>query len=248
MDQRLESNLLALRGRIARAATAAGRAGDAVRLVAVTKGVDASVCADLARLGQRDLGENRVQDLAVKHAHCAALGLDVRWHLIGHLQRNKARRAVQLADEIHSVDSLRLAEAVARIATEESRRMRVYLEVKLVANDARGGFAPEEVASAVARVRELEPLSLAGLMTMAPEPTSAPGVPTARETFDRLAALRRSLRAEDFDGGRVLLSMGMSSDFEDAIAAGSDVVRVGTALFEGLATGRENGAAAGARA
>jgi pyridoxal phosphate enzyme (YggS family) len=221
---------------MAAAARAVGRAPESVRLIAVTKGVDREACAELARLGQLDLGENRVQELAEKHAYCAALGLPVRWHLTGHLQRNKARRAVELAEEIHSVDSLRLAEALDRIASETGRAVRAYLEVGLVRAPTRSGFGRDELCEESARLRELASIQWLGLMTMAAEP--GPHAPNPEGVFRELARLRDTLPAELFEGGRGRLSMGMSSDFEAAIAAGSDVVRIGSALFD----------AAGARA
>ena len=230
----LETRLEALHARIERACRSAGRGPDCVRLVAVTKGTGPEEAAELARLGQLDLGESRVQALEEKAAWLAARGLRPRWHLLGHLQRNKARRAVVLAESIHSVDSLRLLETLERVAEEEGRRPRIYLELNLTGAGARTGLPPEELSAAIDLARGLPHLQLAGLMTMAPEAEAgAAGADAARRAFRRLRELRDALppeRATAFAQGRAQLSMGMSSDFERAIAEGADVVRVGSAL------------------
>jgi pyridoxal phosphate enzyme (YggS family) len=222
-----------VRARMAAAARDAGRDPAAVELVAVTKSVPAATAAALVALGVLDLGESRLQDLEAK---ARALGpAPIRWHFVGHVQRNKARRVLRLAHAIHSVDSRALWEALARAASEEGRAPGVYLQVKLAPDETKGGLAPAEVAELVAEARS-GPLPLLGLMTMAP---LAPLVTDERDqarvsrpVFDAAAALARALPADAFAGGRVRLSMGMSQDFEEAVRAGADVVRVGTALFE----------------
>jgi PLP dependent protein len=235
LPTRLESNLRALRGRIAQAASQARRRPEEVELVAVTKTVPAAQAEQLARLGQLDLGENRVQELWEKSRELADRGVAARWHFVGHLQRNKARRALQVAAVVHSVDSLDLLETLERIAAEEGRRPQVYLEVKLAPAAARSGFDPSDVEAAVERARGLEHLELVGLMGMGPLPAceTARDYERSRAAFQRLRDLRERLPAEAFAAGRAKLSMGMSSDLEAAIAAGSDVVRVGSALFAG---------------
>lgn len=228
----LEERLAAVRARIAAACAAAGRDPRAVTLVAVTKSAGAAAAAELCALGQIDLGESRVQELARKSEALAARGCTPRWHLLGHLQRNKARRAVELASEIHSVDSTRLLRALSRHALELRRTVGVYLEVELTELPGRTGFHPEALPEAVAEAAGTPGIRLLGLMTLAPPP----GVPRERirGTFRRLDRLREDLPQGAFVGGRARLSMGMSSDFEDAIAEGADVVRVGSALLEGL--------------
>lgn len=236
----LATHLLDLRSRLERACATAGRATSDVRLVGVTKTVEPSLAADLFRLGVHDLGESRVQVLAAKVEHFESLGLDATWHMIGHLQRNKARRAVLLADEIHSVGSAALLETLERIAGEEGRRPRIWLEVKLVESETRGGLLPAELPAVFARAVACEHLDVRGLMTMAAPPPSLDD-PTARQAparavFDALHALADSLPTEQVArccDGRVRLSMGMTQDFEAAIAAGSHLVRVGSALFKG---------------
>jgi pyridoxal phosphate enzyme (YggS family) len=239
LPKRLHDNLRAVRERIDAACVRAGRPPGCVDLVAVTKYVPAPACADLLALGQLDLGESRAQALAPKAAWCAERGLDVRWHFIGHLQRNKARAVVRVAHQIHSVDSARLLEALERVAAEEQRRPGVYLEVDFTAAARRTGLAPQEAERLVARAAPLEHVELLGLMTMAPPPDERASDPLgpAREVFGRLAEMRQRIDPAHFPAGRCRLSMGMTSDLEAAVEAGADVVRVGSALFEGLEVG-----------
>jgi hypothetical protein len=172
-------------------------------------------------------------------------GQKPRWHMIGHLQRNKVRRTVRLADTIHSIDSERLLEDVDRVAVEEGRTPELYLQVKLADEAAKSGLRPDAVVQLVERA-SLRAARLVGLMTIAPlvtEVKSSAGTDVldvqlhaASETFDALAALAAELPTSAFVGERPQLSMGMSTDFEQAVAAGSDVVRVGSALFEDIDT------------
>jgi pyridoxal phosphate enzyme (YggS family) len=238
----LERNLAAVRERIARAASAAGRDPAGVRLLAVTKYVGPALARGLVELGLADLGESRVQSLERK---VEALGRDPegpRWHLIGHLQRNKARRAAALAATVHSIDSPRVLAALERAAAEAGTRPRVYLEVLLAEGDGeRTGLAPDALEQVLRDARALEHLRPVGLMTMGPVPAEGDDATErqapARRVFARLAALRDELAARHagvFEDGRIELSMGMSSDLEAAVACGSNVVRVGSALFEGI--------------
>ena len=208
----------------------------------VTKTVEPARAAELFALGVHDLGESRIQVLEQKVEHFAALGLAPTWHMIGHLQRNKARRAVRLADEIHSVDSSALVATLERIAAEEQRRPGIWLEVKLVDRDTRGGLSPAELPGVFAEAVACEHLVVSGLMTMAPPPAEGASADErqapARAVFDRLAELAAGLPADQVAhcrDGRVSLSMGMTQDLEAAVAAGTHLVRVGTALFEGFA-------------
>ena len=220
----------AVRARLGEAAARAGRRTP--RLVAVTKSVGPELAASLVRLGQLDLGENRVQALELKAEHARALGLAPRWHLIGHLQRNKARRAVSMCHSIHSVDSLELAGALSRISGELGATPELYVEVDYVRDGSRTGVAEERIHELVLALRRLPHLHLAGLMTLAPLPDFDGDTRRARAVFARLREFSASLPADAFAEGRPLLSMGMSSDFEIAAEEGSDVVRVGSALFE----------------
>jgi len=222
--------------RVAAAARAAGRRADSIRIVAVTKSVGPELAHALVSLGSRELGENRVSELERKASWFSARDSRPRWHFIGHIQRNKVRRAVKLAQEIHSVDSVRLLEDLARIAREERRLPGIYLQVKLSEEPTKTGVSSAEFPELFARARE-SPLALLGLMTLAPPIASETGRLVAHEVFRELARLASSLPSEAFLGGRPRLSMGMSGDFEEAIAEGADVVRIGSAFFEGIETG-----------
>jgi pyridoxal phosphate enzyme (YggS family) len=230
---RLKGNRSQVLERIAAACRAAGRDPSEVRLVAITKSVPAELAAELVALGHADLGENRADALAAKHAALAARALAPRWHFVGHLQRNKARRVLELADEIHSVDSPALWETLARLGRELGRAPGIYLQVKLADEPTKSGLAPAELPALVERARG-GPLPLLGLMTLAPLlDDEREARRAARDVFARAAELAAALPAGAFAHGRPLLSMGMSQDFEQAIACGAHVVRIGSALFEG---------------
>ncbi|SDZ07753.1 hypothetical protein SAMN05444365_105204 [Micromonospora pattaloongensis] len=229
----LADNLAGVRARVADACAAAGRDPASVALIAVTKTYPASDVALLAGLGVTDVGENRDQEAAAKAAAVAAAGATVRWHFVGQLQRNKSRSVVGYADVVQSVDSVRLAAALAEAARRHRPASRppldVLVQVSIDGDPARGGALPDAadpdrglwpVAEAVAGT---DALRLAGLMAVAPlgwPPESA---------FDRLAAIAARVRA-DFPGA-TLLSAGMSADLEAAIAHGATHVRVGSALL-----------------
>lgn len=223
--------LHSVRTRLAEAAARAGRPPP--RLVAVTKSVAEDFAARLLALGQLDLGESRVQVLEAKAAALCGTS-PARWHLIGHLQQNKARRAVAWCHSIHSVDSLRLLAALERLALELGKRPMIYLEVDYVRDGTRSGLAEDQVLELVLQARTLSQVQLAGLMTIAPVPDFDGDTRRARQVFARLRRCSEQLPQEAFAGGRPLLSMGMSTDFEVAAEEGSDVVRVGSALFEGV--------------
>jgi PLP dependent protein len=232
----LETNHGAVLARIAAACAEGGREVAELRLLAVTKAVEPALAHALFELGCRELGENRVPELERKVAWFRERESRPRWHFIGHLQRNKARRVLRLADEIHSVDSPRLLEALARIGDEEERWPGIYLQAKLTEEEAKEGAPPERIERLVAIARSTR-LPLLGLMTMAapvpPAPSSSRHAPPA-ETFAALRRLAAALPGEAFVDGRPQLSMGMSGDLEDAIGEGATIVRVGSSLFEGL--------------
>lgn len=208
-----------------------------MRLVAVTKSVDTATAAALLALGVADLGESRVQALARRREEWPS-GVDLpRWHLLGHLQRNKARAALRLAEEIHSLDSLRLCEALDEAASAEGRRPAVWIELDLTGDEQRTGLSRFELPSLIERAARSPHLRLQGLMTLAPAPLGdGRDAARASEVFGELARLAAATDPAPFEGARVRLSMGMSTDFELAIEQGADVVRVGSALFSGVAT------------
>lgn len=217
-------------GRIAAAAARAGRPPP--ELVAVTKSAPVALAGRLLAAGQLDLGENRVQALEAKARELGDSA--ARWHLIGHLQSNKARRAVALCDSIHSVDSPELLQRLDALAAETGRSPNLYLEVDSVGDGTRSGVPARDVPRLVQAAAQLSHLRLRGLMTLAPLPRHADDSEGARQAFGALRRCAAGLDADRFVDGRVRLSMGMSSDFEVAIEEGSDVVRVGSLLFEGV--------------
>jgi pyridoxal phosphate enzyme (YggS family) len=205
--------------RVSARIAATGRNPDEVAIVAVTKGFDESVCGLALQAGLRMLGENRVQEALQKMEHVEG----AEWHLIGHLQTNKVKQAAGRFALIQSVDSVRLAEAIARHAPQQA----VLVEVNIAREHQRSGIAPEQALELAAAVSNL--LDLQGLMGMAP----AEGDP--RPAFDELRRLHD--KAEQRAGkGLPILSMGMSGDFEAALAAGSTMLRLGQALFGPRAT------------
>jgi PLP dependent protein len=226
----LAERVAAVRGRIAAACTRAGRDSADVTLVAVTKTVSPRVAGLMPELGVADLGENRPQELwrkaeALKH-------LPVRWHLIGHLQRNKVERTLPLVHLAHSIDSLRLAEAVAADGVKRGRRPAVLLQVNASREGQKHGFDVDELLRSREQIDRL-PLDVVGLMGMA---AYADDPELARPTFRELRRLRDRLRSEWSPVNLPLeyLSMGMSGDFEVAIEEGATLVRIGSTLFEGL--------------
>jgi pyridoxal phosphate enzyme (YggS family) len=225
----IAANLSAVRERIARAAEASGRAADAVRLVAVSKtfGLDAIRAAIEA--GQRDFGENKVQEALPKIEALSPAFPEVRWHLIGHLQSNKARKAARPFDAIHSVDSLDLLRRIDEAAAESRRQPQILVQVDLAGEATKFGATPDEARAIVDAAGGLKAARLTGLMTLPPyydDPVAA------RPVFARLRELRDRWVADGVPAGRLAeLSMGMSHDFEAAIAEGATIVRVGSAIF-----------------
>jgi PLP dependent protein len=222
----LVENLERVRERISLAAARAGRRAEEITLIAVSKTHSAGKIQQLYEAGVRHFGENRVQERESKLSQTASLRAD--WHMIGHLQKNKAARAVQLFSSIDSVDSLALAERLDRAAAESASRPRLLIEVKLDPEPAKSGVAAEEVPLLVAAISRLTHLELRGLMGIPPYFDNSE---EARPLFRHLRELRDALRAEIGPDPLPVLSMGMSHDFEIAIEEGATEIRVGTALF-----------------
>ncbi len=212
----LRENYLRVQERIANAARRAGRRAEEITLIAVTKKFPAAVMRDAYELGMRQFGENYVQEFEGKFPALSVLP-GARFHLIGHLQSNKARKAADLFHVVQTVDSVKLANRLDSMGT----RLEVMIEVKLSEEESKEGASPEEVPAIVEAFRGAKNLTLTGLMTMPPW-NEDPEV--TRPYFRRLAALARQHGLEK-------LSMGMSHDLEAAIEEGSTHVRVGTALF-----------------
>jgi len=215
-----------VRERVARASERGGRPND-VRVVAVSKGHPPAAVEAALRAGLAVFGENRIQELESK---VAAVGrARAEWHMIGHLQRNKARVGVRLFDSIHSVDSIRLARTLSREAERAGGRVSGLLQVNISGEETKGGFEEPEVVDALGTVAELEWLDIQGLMTMAPwtddETVLRRVFRRTRELLDRCAReVPEALKARE-------LSMGMTNDFEIAIEEGATLVRLGTVLF-----------------
>jgi hypothetical protein len=225
--QRLAENLAEVRRRMAAAAARSGRRAEDVRLVAVTKYVGAAEIRALIAAGCDDLGESRPQQLWERAAEITELA--VRWHMIGHMQRNKVERTLPLVSLIHSVDSLRLAESIDAAAGKFARRVQVLLEVNISGEPAKHGFAPAEIEPLAPRLADFQHVEVRGLMCMA---GMEGGGAEARRDFAGLHALRDRLQANSPAAFRLPeLSMGMSGDYEIAIEEGATIVRVGSALY-----------------
>jgi pyridoxal phosphate enzyme (YggS family) len=223
--ERLAGTLPVVRERIERAEEASGRAPGSVRLVAVTKSHPLEAVEAALAAGLTDLGENRVEELEQK---VQAFGANAAtWHMIGHLQSRKAPRAAAVADLIHSVDSLRLAEKLSRAAADEGRVLSVLAQVNTSGEASKSGFAPDDAGEEIVRMAELPGLRVDGLMTMAPFVDDEVVLGAAFGGLRRLAERLRA--ATDRIGPE--LSMGMTNDLEIAIREGSTMVRIGTALF-----------------
>ena len=228
MQDDLRANLAAVRERIRRAASRTGRRADEIKLVAVSKTHPASAINDAIKAGVTVFGENKVQEAEDKITAVGREGAE--WHLIGHLQSNKARRAVQLFDVIHSVDSIELAKRLERICIEENRpKLSILVQVDLALEETKSGIPASDLPALVTHLRSCERLKFDGLMILPPYFENADDV---RPYFQRLRAVRDDLGSQRaFASGRGELSMGMSHDFEIAIEEGATIVRVGTAIF-----------------
>ena len=213
----IRTNVSALEARIAAACARAGRARAGVRLVAVTKTFPASDVDHAIAAGMIDVGENKVQEARDKKPSVAG---SARWHLIGHLQSNKAKDAVRLFDVIQTIDSVELAERVARFAESEGKRQEVLVQVNVGEEEQKSGAEIADIPSLVRRVSALPSLHLSGLMAIPPFLEAE----AMRPYFRRLRALRDDL-------GLPELSMGMTDDFEVAIEEGATMIRVGRAIF-----------------
>jgi PLP dependent protein len=228
--ERIRENLAGIQERIATAAARSGRSAGDVTLVAVTKFVGENEIRALVSAGCTILGESRPQILWEKAPRLA--DLPIRWHLIGHLQRNKVRRTLPLVECVQSVDTPELVAAIDRQAAELGLRMPVLLEVNVSEEVAKHGFTADNMAQFLPELANVEHVEVRGLMCMA---SLEGGLDAARRDFSALRGLRDRLKADCPDGVRFdELSMGMSGDFEVAIEEGATIVRVGSALFEGL--------------
>ena len=220
----LEDNLQKLQNRIAAACARANRRVEDVTLLAVSKGHPPDAVRALANAGQMLFGENKVQEGKAKIPLCPG---KLRWHMIGHLQSNKCRDAVQFFDMIESVDSLALATEINRMAEKASKTVPVLLEVNVAGESSKFGYKPEAVLEDFLKINALSRLEIHGLMTV---PPYSPTPERSRPYFQQLRSLKSE--CEKILGAPLQhLSMGMSGDFEIAIEEGATLIRVGTALF-----------------
>ena len=227
-SETLKNNLESVRGRLAEAARRSGRDPSEVMLVTVTKKTPVDWLAPLVQMGERDLGENYPQELWSK-----ADGLadpTVRWHLIGHLQGNKARKTLPRVRMIHAVDSLKLLKTLDELAVGLAGSPSVCLQVNTSDEPSKYGWSPETIGADAEAIAACRHIPVVGLMTIAAYGTTAE---TARPSFVQLREVRDDLRSRT---GLPLkeLSMGMSNDFETAVEEGATFVRIGSALFEGV--------------
>jgi pyridoxal phosphate enzyme (YggS family) len=225
--EHISSRLAEIRNRIADAAGRAGRSPDDVRLIAVSKTHPIEAVLAAAEAGQRDFGENKVQEALQKIAQSADTSL--RWHLIGHLQSNKAKKAAAAVGVIHAVDSVDLLKRIDQAAREAGRTIDVLIQVDLALEDTKHGTPVEDVPAVVRAAADCTAARLTGLMLL---PPLVENPQDARPWFARLRALRDELIAQGAPADRLRdLSMGMSHDFEVAVEEGATMVRVGTAIF-----------------
>jgi PLP dependent protein len=228
IDNVLLDNIKDVYRKISSAAIRSGRDPFDVTLIAVTKTVDAGKIKEAVSLGLRVFGENRVQEAQKKIEQCREQCADsqVEWHMIGHLQKNKAKTAVRLFDLIHSIDSIGLAEEVNTCAAKENKVQKVLIEVKLSEEETKHGVSKENLTGLIGAVANMKNLTLKGLMTIPPffdDPEMA------RPFFRELRELRDN--AEKNGYALPELSMGMTNDFEVAILEGATLVRIGTGIF-----------------
>jgi pyridoxal phosphate enzyme (YggS family) len=229
----IAENLERVRRQIASAAAKSGRSPDAVELVAITKMHPAEKVREAVEAGQGLFGESRVQEARAK---IPELPSNIRWHFVGHLQKNKVRQALPLFEMTHSVDSLALAQDINRIAEEEGLHPRVLLEVNVAGEGSKFGFSSEKIRDQMEELLALSRLSILGLMTI---PPLAKESETSRKYFVQLRELRDRLQTE-FRVDFAQLSMGMTQDFPIAVEEGATLVRVGTAIFGERRSGKGN--------
>jgi pyridoxal phosphate enzyme (YggS family) len=225
---RIADNLTRIREEIAAAGERGGRSGDDVTLVAVTKTVDLPEVREVVEAGVRTIGENRVQEGERKRGGLS--DLDVRWDMIGHLQRNKAKQAVECFDFIHSIDSPRIAGEVGKRAVQAGKVIPVLLEANVSGEESKYGFSRERLVKEIESLASIEGIHIQGLMTMAPWEAEAEDT---RPVFVALRELADRIRDMKVPGIEMChLSMGMSNDYVVAVEEGATLVRIGSAIFQ----------------
>ena len=234
LEEVIRRNLKRVRERIGEAAERAGRSADDVSIIVVTKYVGADVIAALAKIGVEDIGENYVQDALAKREVLGDVANGLKWHMIGHLQRNKAKKALTLFHTLHSLDSERLMLYLCRLLERNGGSLPVFIEVKTSEEESKFGADEDETFRMAEFLLEREEFRFMGLMTMAPYFEDAE---SARPYFIRLRGLRERLRDSFGKDVAPYLSMGMSSDFEVAVQEGATHLRIGSAIVGDLGGG-----------
>ena len=228
LKKRISDNIMSVMSSIEDAETVSGREKGSVKLIGVTKVFPVEYAEAAAVSGLMDLGENRVQELVPKIERFSSLGLDVNWHLIGTLQKNKVKYIIGKTHLIHSVNSIELAEEISKRSLGNNVTTGILLQANVSGEESKHGFAPHELKPAIDKIMDLPSLSICGLMTMAPIETYEGH---AREVFARTRVIFEDLKKYTGLASWEVLSMGMSQDYKSAILEGSTHVRIGTAIF-----------------
>ena len=226
----VEKNLTELQERIESACSRSIYNQESVELVISTKYVDADIIRILSELGVPCIGENQLQ--ATERKKEGLNDLDLRWHMFGHLQRNKVKKAVSIFDLIHSVESVTLAKEINKESEKLGKNTRILVEVNVSGEETKYGLSPEETIPFLCEINNLESIKVEGLMTMMP---IVDDPETCRPMFKELRELSERIRDENIQNVEMnILSMGMTQDFEVAIEEGANLVRIGSAVFEGI--------------
>jgi len=222
----VHENLVQVHERIRKACENAGRSPDEVTLIAVGKTKPAELLMEAYDAGERAFGENKVQEILDKECRMPS---DVRWHMIGHLQRNKVRQVIDKVELIHSVDSVRLSETIEAEAAKKDLMVPILIEVNIGGEESKYGVSPDEVLSMIREISKMPHIRIRGLMTIAPF-TEVPE--ENRGLFSEMRKLRDRIRESGIPNVEMdILSMGMTNDYETAIEEGSTMVRIGTGIF-----------------
>ena len=228
LKKKISDNILSVKQSIEEAEAASGRAKGSVTLIGVTKVFPVEYAEAAAVSGLKDLGENRVQELVPKVERFSSLDLDVNWHLIGTLQKNKVKYIIGKTHLIHSVNSVELAEEISKRSLSNNVTTRILLQANVSGEESKHGFAPHELKPAIDKIMDLPSVEICGLMTMAPIETYEG---QAREVFAKTRVIFEDLKSYTGLESWKVLSMGMSQDYKSAIYEGSTHIRIGTAIF-----------------
>ena len=222
----IKENLEEVREKIRQACQRSGRREEDVTLISVSKTKPVEMLKEAYEAGSRDFGENRVQEIMEKYGQMPE---DVRWHMIGHLQKNKVRQVIDKAVLIHSVDTVELAEQIEKDAAKRDLTVDILLEVNVAEEESKFGVRTEEVEAAVMKIKEFPHVHIKGLMTIAPFVSNSED---NREVFKKLYQLYVDIRSKNIDNVNMsVLSMGMTGDYEVAVEEGATMIRVGTGIF-----------------